>query len=853
MIDNHHQEYIILYNIDNEIKAELNDSVGIEKGFKKYGTLDTEWFEKYKTFLSNYYESGKKGNIKYNINSVIPKIEDKDYSYIGQNNTFGFPCNFSFVTQQFMSLLSNNFKKDNDKNRINNELYKIAIGGNCIIMKDHHDEIKDFIYIVIYDLKKGNINNNIDYILNITDNKEYDKACDYILKNNIWNYLKKINFLIEDEYKEIFNKNNKKIGFIVRNGTLNRIKELKKLEFENIMIQKKNVGLLQQPKTNYQINNKFNSVLLCLYHIKYFINELINYCSNNINKKYIISLFPYFINFVKGIIFNKNNQSIISGLIETENYNKIIIDIFEKINSELSNEQNENEFDQDDPQFDEKKIIENFLNYHNNKSSIIEKLFYILEESAIYCRECKLTNYQINYCKILSIKSDNELFKKLFMEEKISKVEKCNSCGKKLHCDIKKKIIQYPSILTVVIEEEQILKFNLINNLFIRNNNISYILNSFIEANTNIVYYNNGNIWYKYIDNNKIEQCINIQNIKPIVLFYWSTNIYNNQNNQNIVLNNNNMMNNNMVNNNMVNNNMVNNNMLNNNMLNNNLMNNNLMNNNMMNNNLMNNNMMNNNLINNNNMNNIINMNNNMNNYMINNFNNMNNLNNNIKINMNNNNMNNNNMNNNISNNMNNYNMNNNTNYNNMNNNINNIMNNYNMNNYNMNNNTNYNNMNNNINNNNMNNNNMNNNNMANDTNNNNMNNNNINNNNMNNIMNNNNMNNNINNNNMNNNYKDNIVNNSLNNINDNLSQNNIQENPITIIFSFKKYKKQIYLDVNKNDSFENVLRQLEEKYNWLDQLKDKKYFFEGKYITNKNLTVDRLGLKDNSDITIEI
>ena len=143
------------------------------------------------------------------------------------------------------------------------------------------------------------------------------------------------------------------------------------------------------------------------------------------------------------------------------------------------------------------------------------------------------------------------------MGEKISKEEKCSFCGKNTICDIKKKLIHYPSILTVVIEEK--LKFNLINNIFIRNNNISYILHSFIEANTNIVYCNNENIWYKYIDNNKIEQCNNIQNIKPIVLFYWSTNIYNNQKKQNIILNNcmfnmnNNMMNNNLINNKIIN------------------------------------------------------------------------------------------------------------------------------------------------------------------------------------------------------------------------------------------------------------------------------------------------------------
>ena len=352
--DNHINEYIELFNIDDEIKDELNDSVGIEKGFKKYGILNTKWLEKYKSFLSKYYESEEKSNVKFKTDLLFPKRDDRDYSFIGLNIKFCLPCNFSFVSQTFMNLLSNNYKKESNKNKIMDYLHDIAIGGNCIIKKDYNSEIKDFIYIIIYDLKKGNINNNIDYILNITDDIEYDKACDYILKYNIWNYLKKINFLIEDEYKEIFNDKNKKIGYIIRNGTLNRIKELKKMELENIMIQKKNVGLLQQPKINYQINNKFNSVLLCLYHIKYFINELIKYSSDNNNNKFISSLFPYFINFEKGIIFNKNNQSIISGLIETD-YNKIIIDIFEKINSELSKEQNENEFGQDDSQFDEKK------------------------------------------------------------------------------------------------------------------------------------------------------------------------------------------------------------------------------------------------------------------------------------------------------------------------------------------------------------------------------------------------------------------------------------------------------------------------------------------------------------------
>ena len=302
MIDNHHKEYMELFRIDDEIKAELNDSVGIEKGFKKYGILDSKWFEEYTTFLSKYYQN-EKSEIGFNIDLIFPKKDNRDYS----------PYNFSFVTKNFMNLLSINFIKEKNKNRIKNNLHNIVIGGGCILKKDKGDRIKDFIYIIIYDLQKGSINNNIDYILNITDNNEFEKVCDYILKNNIWNYLKKINFLIEDEYKEIFNDKNKKIGYIVRNGELNRIKELKKIESENLIVQKENDAFLKQSKINYQINYKLNSVLLSLYQIKYFINELIKYSSDN-NPKYIISLFPYFINFEKGIIFNKNNQSILPGI-----------------------------------------------------------------------------------------------------------------------------------------------------------------------------------------------------------------------------------------------------------------------------------------------------------------------------------------------------------------------------------------------------------------------------------------------------------------------------------------------------------------------------------------------------------
>ena len=124
---------------------------------------------------------------------------------------------------------------------------------------------------------------------------------------------------------------------------------------------------------------------------------------------------------------------------------------------------------------------------------------------------------------------------------------------------------------------------------------------------------------------------------------------------------------------------------------------------------------------------------------------------------------------------------------------------------------------------------------------------------------NNNNMNmNNINNNNMNNmNYNmNNNINNNMNisNKNDpNLAGNNDPKQPtIFVTFTIEKYNKQVYMDINNNETFVNLKTQLEEKYNWLQSIPNKKYFFNGKDITSKNSTIKKLGLIDNSDIIIK-
>ena len=92
-----------------------------------------------------------------------------------------------------MCLLSEYNYNEKDKKRIKDYLFGIIIGGGCIIMSNQYDQENNFSYnyIILYEETEGNKNRNVDYILMIKDKKERKNICKYILKHNIWNYLKK--------------------------------------------------------------------------------------------------------------------------------------------------------------------------------------------------------------------------------------------------------------------------------------------------------------------------------------------------------------------------------------------------------------------------------------------------------------------------------------------------------------------------------------------------------------------------------------------------------------------------------------------------------------------------------------
>ena len=108
---------------------------------------------------------------------------------------------------------------------------------------------------------------------------------------------------------------------------------------------------------------------------------------------------------------------------------------------------------------------------------------------------------------------------------------------------------------------------------------------------------------------------------------------------------------------------------------------------------------------------------------------------------------------------------------------------------------------------------------------------------------------------------------NNFNNNNDNINEANSNENSsenleeqtnnfteiardkITLYFDFKN-GKQIYLDVKKEIKFDEAIKQLMEKYEWLKKIKIK-MFIHRKNVVDVNKTVDENGIKDSSKISI--
>jgi len=510
------KEFNELFKAKDEINSKMHEVKNFNEKYINIALINTNWYKDYLHFIrkpKNELNYTKKYKL-FDFKKLEPKYDDRDYSYLGKGG-FNFPSDFVFVTEKFINLISDNFYGHPNFNSL---FYKITIGGECIIMRDFDEGNTTNMYLTIYDENKGNINNNIDFILKVYDYNDFNKVCNFIIKNNVWIFLKNINFPEEEDINDIINENGKKIGYIIRNGEMKRkdeIKSIQRMKLQDITVQ--------------NIFPKFNSILNGLCLSKYFPQLLNHFYSNNKKNKIIKSFVEYFQNWQPDKL--DKIKEIFSKSIKIDIFEYIFDEIFEKLDLELSNEKENKEFNGRNEQI--KEFKEEY-----EKGSIIKRIFYCPQEIKKYCLHCEKTYYKYKYKKIILLKSiddkkENLLFEKIFKTEEISKEEECKLCNRKDQCIIYKTFISFPMILIIVIEDDQIGKLNIKQEIK-NDKDVLYELYCLIEANTNMVYYKNDyKIWLRFSDNKKED----IESKIPIVLFYKLTNIINNNETNNNISN----------------------------------------------------------------------------------------------------------------------------------------------------------------------------------------------------------------------------------------------------------------------------------------------------------------------------
>ena len=88
-----------LLKAQNEIILGVYKVQYLDDNMKKYGLLNSDWIEKNMNSLTNQ-------NSYLYDDECLPKEESRDYSFIDGYSDISLPVNFTFVTENFMSLLS---------------------------------------------------------------------------------------------------------------------------------------------------------------------------------------------------------------------------------------------------------------------------------------------------------------------------------------------------------------------------------------------------------------------------------------------------------------------------------------------------------------------------------------------------------------------------------------------------------------------------------------------------------------------------------------------------------------------------------------------------------------------------
>ena len=192
-----------IYAIENDIKKEIDNSDLTNKKYMPFGLVNQGLCKKYKFLLNPNFDKDEARNTQFDYKDLVKKIEDRNFKYINKRFSFSFPSQFMFINKDFMDVIRDyvdlKYKSYLQTN------FDTIIGGGCLIMKDPKDEKDEnpFRYIILYSELKENKGNEIDFFLYIKDKKERKETVDYILKNNLLNFFKKIDYNYKEEHKKV--------------------------------------------------------------------------------------------------------------------------------------------------------------------------------------------------------------------------------------------------------------------------------------------------------------------------------------------------------------------------------------------------------------------------------------------------------------------------------------------------------------------------------------------------------------------------------------------------------------------------------------------------------------------------
>ena len=251
-----------IYAIENDIKKEMNNPDISKKQFMPFGLVNQNICKKYDFLLKEQLDTNLAKNTIFNYKDLVKKIVNRDYSYISSKFNFGFPSNFLFITEDFLNIVNELIDK---KYKNLATIFQTIIGRDCLIMKDANDkkDEKPYRYIILYNEIKENKGNEIDFFLYIKDKSTRINTDNYILKFNLFNYFKEINYNYKDEYKKIYIKDKKEIGYIVRCSDVSVIDHYiskmnsKKKNSQSNNFQNLQLNNFQGPQQNIQ-NNLIN-------------------------------------------------------------------------------------------------------------------------------------------------------------------------------------------------------------------------------------------------------------------------------------------------------------------------------------------------------------------------------------------------------------------------------------------------------------------------------------------------------------------------------------------------------------------------------------------------------------------